>query len=221
MHTQEKWTCPKCRRHIHSRRERHVEICDGLGPGAHRRKRGPGQGWNKGKTLAEIYGDERSEEIRAKLRVRTDAKRLAQQAPSYREKCRLAAKKNGLGGPTKRGGRGKHGWYKGIWCDSSWELAWVLYHIDHGISFVRNDIGFEYTFNSKNRKYFPDFVLDDGTYVEVKGWITEEFKQKLLAFPHPIRVISRHEMAPFLEYVIMTYGPNFVELYQTKKQIDA
>lgn len=25
----------------------------------------------------------------------------------------------------------KHGWYKGFWCDSSWELAFVMYNIDH------------------------------------------------------------------------------------------
>ena len=39
MTKKEKWTCPKCGHHIHSKRERHLEICDGLGPGASKRKK--------------------------------------------------------------------------------------------------------------------------------------------------------------------------------------
>lgn len=27
--------------------------------------------------------------------------------------------------------RGYKGWYKGIWCDSSWELAYVIFNLEH------------------------------------------------------------------------------------------
>ena len=32
---------------------------------------------------------------------------------------------------TKEFGYGKHGWYKEYWCDSSWELAYVIYNLDY------------------------------------------------------------------------------------------
>ena len=35
-------------------------------------------------------------------------------------------------------GFGKSGWYRGIWCDSSWQLAFVIYHLDHNLNIVRN-----------------------------------------------------------------------------------
>lgn len=41
-------------------------------------------------------------------------------------------------GPKRGGGRGKSGWYKGFWCDSSWELAFLIYHLEHEIPISRN-----------------------------------------------------------------------------------
>jgi predicted RNA-binding Zn-ribbon protein involved in translation (DUF1610 family) len=115
------WTCPKCNKHIHSRRERHVEICDGLGGGALKRRKGPGRHWSKGKTYEEIYGP-LADQMRMKVSQPSEAKVAANQSPEKRKKSSETAKRIGLGGPTKRGGRGKFGWYKGYWCDSSWEL---------------------------------------------------------------------------------------------------
>jgi len=90
-------------------------------------------------------------------------------------------KENG-GGIRKGAGRGKSGWYKGYWCDSSWELAYVIYNLDHNIKFERNKLGFEYIYENKTHKYYPDFILEDGTYIEIKGYetdLTEIKKQRL------------------------------------------
>ena len=46
---------------------------------------------------------------------------------------------------------GIKGWYKGFWCDSSWELAYVIYNLDHGIEFRRNTEKFEYEYCGKIR----------------------------------------------------------------------
>lgn len=213
------WHCPKCNKHIHSRKDRHVEICDGLGAGAHRRTnkgKGPGQGWTKGKTYKEIYGSERAAEIISKIKTVTPKKLEALADPEYRKRLSENAKRHGLGGPTKRGGRGKHGWYKGIWCDSSWELAWVIYNLDHEVPFTRNREGFTYEINGKGRKYYPDFLLPDGTYVEIKGWMTDEFKKKMEQFPHPLRVLMNDDLKPILEYVKNSYGKDFTKLYETR-----
>ncbi len=70
------------------------------------------------------------------------------------KKCADAGKDcSKCGGYRSKGGRGKSGWYKGYWCDSSWELAWVIHAIDNNIWFERNTHGFDYYFNNKKQKY--------------------------------------------------------------------
>ena len=58
--------------------------------------------------------------------------------------------KHGLGGYVQGSGRGKKGWYKGFFCDSSWELAYVVYCLDHKINITRN---------TKKTKYVWDNVV--------------------------------------------------------------
>ena len=79
-----------------------------------------------------------------------------------------AKSRKNFGGYVKGSGRGKQGRYKGIWCDSSWELAFVIYHLDHNIPFERNWNKFEYQYEGQTHLYVPDFVYPDGTYIEVK-----------------------------------------------------
>lgn len=73
----------------------------------------------------------------------------------------IKAKERKLGGYHKHGGRGIRGWYKGYWCDSSWELAFVIYNLEHNIKFERNTTGYEYVYDGITRKYFPDFYMND------------------------------------------------------------
>jgi len=67
-------------------------------------------------------------------------------------------------------GRGKSGWYKGYYCDSSWELAYVIYNLEHNIcNFIKNTSDkFEYEYKNEKHFYIPDFKFDDGHYVEIK-----------------------------------------------------
>lgn len=118
------------------------------------------------------------------------------------------------GGIRKSAGRGKSGWYKGYWCDSSWELAYVIYNLDHNIKFERNKQGFEYIYKNETHKYYPDFILEDGTYVEIKGYETEltEIKKQRLCNEKYI-IINRDKMKPYLEYTKNKYGKDFIKLY--------
>ena len=129
------------------------------------------------------------------------------------------AKKRHFGGVPTHGGRGIRGWYKGYWCDSSWELAYVIYNLEHGIHFVRNRQGFEYEYLGVKRKYFPDFLLDDGTYVEVKGYVNNRVRAKHSTFMstgHVLQVIGEEEIKPYLKYATLKYGKDFTRLYQKK-----
>ena len=85
------------------------------------------------------------------------------------------ARTHHYGGHRHGSGRGKKGWYKGMFCDSSWELAFILYCEIENISIVRNQQMFPYIFEEKMSRYLPDFIID-GEYVEVKGYLSERNK---------------------------------------------
>lgn len=124
------------------------------------------------------------------------------------------SKKSSNGGGYRLGsGRGKSGWYKGIFCNSSYELAWVIYHLDNNVIFQRNQQGFNYVFENKQYKYYPDFIVDD-TYIEVKGFKQIRDNYKWNQFPYKLKVVSDEEIKVILDYVRSKYGIHFEELYE-------
>ena len=129
-------------------------------------------------------------------------------------KLSVAAVKNKFGGlnPETTHKSYKRGYYKGIWCDSSWELAYLLYCFDNNISVERNNKYFEYEFEGKIYKFYPDFIVD-GKLVEIKGFYTPKNKVKLEKFPN-VLFIDRKLIQPYLKYAIEHYGKNFTNLYE-------
>ena len=69
------------------------------------------------------------------------------------------------GGYREGSGRAKCGYYKGIYCGSTYELAWVIFQLDNNKKFDR----FPGFVEADGKKYFPDF-LQDGKIVEIKGY---------------------------------------------------
>lgn len=68
-------------------------------------------------------------------------------------------------------GRVKHCIYKSIKLDSSWELIVAKYLDSLNIKWIRNKNSFNYEWDNKIHKYFPDFYLVDyDYYIEVKGY---------------------------------------------------
>ena len=122
------------------------------------------------------------------------------------------AKERNLGGYVKGSGRGKKGWYKGFFCDSSWELAYVVYCLEHNIDIKRNIEKRQYVWNDKVKNYIPDFIVQ-GNLIEVKGFKTEQWMAKLEANPD-VRVLYEKDLEPILEYVKNKYGKNFTNLYE-------
>lgn len=120
------------------------------------------------------------------------------------------------GGLREGAGRSKSGWYKGYYCNSTYELAWVIYSIDNNVKFKRNTLGFDYV-NSKglNSKYYPDFYIEETkTFVEIKGYKEKEFYNKQNSFKQKIIVLDKKNIKPILQYVKNKYGNNFIELYE-------
>jgi hypothetical protein len=165
--------------------------------------------WNKGLTK------ETSESIRrgAEKSSLTLSGRVGH-AHTDKAKLRLreVALERGLGGYQEKSGRGKKGRYKGIWCDSSWELAFVLFCLGRNMNIRRCTERRLYTFDGSEKVYLPDFVVD-GEIVEVKGYRTAQWEAKELCNPD-VKVYGKEEMAMILRWVVDTYGKDFITLYE-------
>jgi hypothetical protein len=177
------------------------------------------------KTFEEMFGVERAKDIKErtlKTRIERGCSGKAstkEKEQLRREKISISAKKNRNSGGRRLGsGRGKKGWYKGFFCDSSWELAWVIYHIDHNIKFERNNEGFDYFFNGEIHKFHPDFIKGK-IYYEIKGYKTKEVDAKIAQFPYKIIVLYEKDLKEIFDYVIKMYGKNFISLYDGEKYI--
>lgn len=123
-----------------------------------------------------------------------------------------------LNGISKKIGFGKFGWYKGYWCDSSYELAFVIYNLEHNINFERNSEYFNYYFNEKRLIYIPDFKIGD-SHIEIKGRDSFEkldlkTQEKIKQFPKNLIVLYNNDMKTYLNYVKGKYGKDFVSLYE-------
>lgn len=118
-----------------------------------------------------------------------------------------------VGGYRKGSGRGKSGWYNGYWCDSSYELAFVIYNIEHNIIFERNKNGFKYIWNEKEHTYYPDFIIND-RYYEIKGYETKQDIAKYQSVNKPIIILYKKDLTEIISYVENKYGKNFISLYE-------
>lgn len=124
-----------------------------------------------------------------------------------------------MGGYREGSGRSKTGYYKGIYCGSTYELCWVIYNIDHGIKFTR--------FNKRLEKdgivYYPDFLLDDNhTIIEIKGYECRdkvERKTKLAQdLGYKVIVLRKDDLLYVFEYVAYKYKTkHFATLYDGYK----
>jgi hypothetical protein len=123
--------------------------------------------WNHGLTWEEMYDSEvlqrqqatRQSRISGAQRALAESQELEQRR---REKLSQVARRRGLGGYERGSGRGKKGWYRGHWCDSTYELAFVVWALDHEIPFVRNLEFFPYEYQGKVMRWTPDFSSRTG-----------------------------------------------------------
>ena len=133
--------------------------------------------------------------------------------------CRTAWIKENVkwGGCRDGSGRGKSGWYKGVYCSSTWELAYLIYCLDHNIPIERCKEERTYIYNGELHKYYPDFVTPE-VIIEIKGYSTKQWEAKRLYNPDII-VLYKSDMEKYLKYVHDNYTNNLIELYDDSKPI--
>lgn len=137
----------------------------------------------------------------------------------YRHLLSVAIRNSGRSGGYRKGsGYGKCGWYKGYYCDSSWELAFVIYNLEHHLEFQRNHRAFEYLYKGQRHLYIPDFI-QNGKYIEIKGYKTHQWEAKMEQFPNKdlLVVLYKDDMQPYLDYTISKYGNDFTRLYEQRE----
>lgn len=126
-----------------------------------------------------------------------------------RDKISSSMKGNNNWMYNKRRGNGKKGWYNGIYCDSSWELAFLVYHIDNNLYIERCKEKRNYVFNGEKHVYMPDFITDEGI-IEVKGRYDKKSIAKKEQNPDVI-IYDKDKMMGIIKYVIEKYGVNFYD----------
>lgn len=110
------------------------------------------------------------------------------------------------GGYKKHSRKGNAGYYKGIYCDSTYELIFLIYCLDHNISINRNKKYFLYNYNNKICKYYPDFIINNRMLIEIKNFYSDIVKEKLKATTDPIKILYGKDLIKMAQYVSNKYN---------------
>jgi len=131
--------------------------------------------------------------------------------------CSLKCSKKLSGGYREGSGNGKSGWYKGIFCNSSYELAWVVYRLDHGFEVKR----FSGYLTNGVLKYYPDFIVGDKHIVEIKGYHRKEVDEKTelaKSLGYVIDVLYKTDLRECFDWIQTKYHTkNVISLYDNRK----
>lgn len=115
--------------------------------------------------------------------------------------------------------------FNDITFDSSWELAFYVYHYKNGNDIKREPCTIDYTFNGKTHKYYPDFEVNGQLY-EIKG---DQFikngkmyniyknevnelaeAKRRCAIEHNVKFIFKKEIKPYLDWIKANLGSTFL-----------
>lgn len=111
------------------------------------------------------------------------------------------------GGIRIGAGNSKHGWYKGIYCDSTYELAYLIYCLDNKIPIIRCPYTYKYSYKGEIHTYVPDFLVNGKEIIEIKGYWTElvDIKTKAVT-DFPIKVLYRDDLEYIFDYIEKIYN---------------
>jgi hypothetical protein len=130
--------------------------------------------------------------------------------------CKITRKYNkNLGGYREGSGRAKTGYYKGIYCGSTYELAFLIWNLDQHANIKRCEKTFLY---NNGRKYHPDFEIDE-EIIEIKGYHTPDvdLKEKaVLEQQFRYRILYKKDIQHMIDYVKTKHKIKYLpELYET------
>ena len=124
-----------------------------------------------------------------------------------------------IGGYREGSGRSISGYYRGIFCGSTYELVFLIYCLDKNVSIKR----FNKQLKGESLTYIPDFIIDNKELIEIKGFDNKNITNKKIelakSFNYTIKVLYKEDLKPYFEYVQNTYKTKkFYELYDFSKK---
>ena len=96
--------------------------------------------------------------------------------------------------------------YNNIYFDSSYELVFYKYCIDHNISIIREPINLEYYIDNEKHYYYPDFKIsyqDKTRLIEISSdytWLTKSNEKKKLIHDNNILVLLDKDIQKYFNY---------------------
>ncbi len=120
------------------------------------------------------------------------------------------------GGYREGSGRSKSGYYKGIYCGSTYELVYVIYRLDNNLTVKR----FDGIITDGKLTYIPDFI-ENNTIIEIKGYYQEAVDKKselAKAKGYNIKVLYKEDLQKEFDWVKNHYKyKKLQELYDDYK----
>ena len=130
---------------------------------------------------------------------------------------RVFRKKHLSGGYRNGSGSGKSGYWKGFYCNSTYELAFLIWNLKENKPIKSCHQIFSYFFNNKKHNYHPDFEIYNTIY-EIKGYYIPIVDVKLRAvrgYGKKIKILYLKDIKHMIDYVKLKYGVNRLEkLYE-------
>lgn len=125
--------------------------------------------------------------------------------------------------------------YDGQVFNSSWEVCYWIFCVEHGIKIEHEPCCFRYVdCKGKSHKYFPDFRINGDTFIELKGddqfdangkmidkldpsknYIAEAKQQCMI--DNNVKVLKFAEMKPYFEYIEAKYGKSYLKSFKVVK----
>lgn len=104
--------------------------------------------------------------------------------------------------------RSRWGYYKDIYCASTYELVYLIYSLEHNIPIERNKDYFNYKINNVSKRYLPDFKINE-TYIEIKNFPRKEVDIKAKAVTKQgkeIKVLYYKDLEEMMNYIDSKYN---------------
>lgn len=187
----------------------------------------------------EVKNKKISESLKGRKHIKTDEEKLKceeyEQNPNYCSICGKFLEFNkrfnktcgskecayhNCGGVRKNSGNSLGGWYKGIFCHSTYELVFVIYCLDHNINIKPCKTTFKY-FGTDNKEhtYYPDFIINN-EIIEIKGYFRDSVKLKeeaVLKTGSSYKILYKEDLTECFNYVYNKYTHNLKTLYEDYK----
>lgn len=145
---------------------------------------------------------------------KTCSKPCALQSKLQSRSLRQHEYKKAPGGLREGSGRGKSGWYNGMYLHSTYELAYVIYCQANNISIERCSFVYEYIWEGKLLHYHPDFLINNSLIIETKGFHTPQVEAKKNAVTdYPILVLYKKDLGGVFAFVERLTGKGMHNLH--------